>query len=391
MQIKDWITGLIRLRAVSADPQSFLNYISLNGIIIKHVRWLDDLTVEITVPQSTFKKIKEITKRFQCEITLVEKSGLCLFFLRLFKRGFFITGLLFFVILSIYIQNHILFVHVKGNSAVSSREIVYHAEQSGLMLGEKRKNLRSEQIKNMLLENIPQLQWVGINTSGCVATISVRERTESESVTKDPTPASIIAARDGIITKVISSKGTVLCQAGQRVSAGQILISGINTCGEIMLLTHAEGEVFAETERSIVIQTTFPSIRRSTRIRSDQNIRIFFGKKLINLFKDSGILDTSCVKIRKRYDLALPKGFKLPIGLYCETVSYYDTAGLEEGDNECLWLLEQADDYINTQMIAGSIIKQESELFSDSLCIGYCVNYRCTEMIGKIKKEELFA
>ena len=61
MQIKDWITGLIRLRTVSADPQSFLNYISLNGIIIKNVRWLDDLTVEITVPQSALKKIKEIT------------------------------------------------------------------------------------------------------------------------------------------------------------------------------------------------------------------------------------------------------------------------------------------------------------------------------------------
>ena len=37
--------------------------------------------------------------------------------------------------------------------------------------------IRSEKVKNSLLQRIPQLQWAGINTDGCVAVISVREKT----------------------------------------------------------------------------------------------------------------------------------------------------------------------------------------------------------------------
>lgn len=391
MQIKDWVSGMVEMRLLCADPQTVLNDLLNKGIMLKSIRWIDDLTVELTMPQKARKVIEDIKQRHQCEIIFLNNSGLYLCVHRLTGRLVLFLGILSFFLLSLYLQNHILFVEVLGNSIIPEREIIINTENCGLYFGARRRDVRSEQIKNMLLENIPQLQWVGINTAGCVATISVRERTDVNAEIKDEqSPASIVAARDGTICEVTASKGTILCQIGQQVKTGQTLISGTNSCGDIMLMTRAQGEVFAYTERNLVIKTIPATAKRTTIQSSKQQVRIIFGKKLINLFKYSGILDASCVKIGERYNLVLPKGYILPVGLYCERITSYRMASTHWNEEQYKWLLQQGSEYISNQMIAGEIVNAASKIYFDQSLVEYRVKYSCKEMIGQIKKEELF-
>ena len=391
MQIKEWIVGTVDLRLVCADPHIVLNYISQKGVQLKRIRWVDDLTVEITVAGGIQRTIHIVERKFQCEVTVLKASGLMSYGQRVIKRLVLICGVLCFLVLSLYLQNHILFIEVMGNSSVPDRKILENAEACGLYFGADRKEIRSEQIKNMLLEQTPQLQWIGINTAGCVATISVRERTDTEgSANQDMTPASIVATMDGRVCAVTVSKGTVLCQVGQQVTAGQTLISGMNKCGEIMLMTRAQGEVMADTERELVIKTIPPTVVRTGLKRTEQKKSIIFGKNLINLFKDSGILDGSCVKISKRYDLRLPKGFVLPVSISCEQFIYYEEDDPVFDENEYEWLLQQSAQYMVKQMIAGEIVSATSEQHTNQQVAAYTVKYSCREMIGQIKKEELF-
>lgn len=391
MQIKDWIIGAVELRLVCADPQAPLNFLLKKGVQLKDVRWLDELTVELTVPGSARKSIQLATQKFQCDIAVKKILGLHAYGQKALKRAFLLLGLLFFLILSVYVQNHILFIEVTGNSAVADREIIANAEACGLIFGASRKDIRSEQVKNMLLEKTPQLQWVGINTAGCVATISVRERTETEGTfDRDMTPASIIASMNGTVCAVTASKGTILCQVGQQVTAGQTLISGMNTCGEIMLMTRAQGEVMANTEREMTIKTIPPTAARGHLQRSEQRFSVIFGKNIIKFFKDSGILDTSCVKINRKYDLQLPKGFVLPVSLCVEHIMLYRSNEIKDDEDDDQWLLQQGRQYIASQMIAGQIIDTVSERYTDQFVTAYTVKFFCREMIGQIKKEELF-
>ena len=391
MQIKEWIVGTADLRLVCAEPHIVLNYISQKGVQLKCIRWIDDLTVEITVAGGVQRMIHIVERKFQCEFTVLKAGGLLPYGQRALKRSVLICGVVAFLVLSLYLQNHILFIEVIGNSSVPDRKILENAEVCGLYFGADRNEIRSEQIKNMLLEQIPQLQWIGINTAGCVATISVRERTETEgTVSRDMTPASIVASMDGRVCAVTASKGTVLCQVGQQVTAGQTLISGMNKCGEIMLMTRAQGEVMADTERELVIKTIPPTVVRTDLKHAERKISIIFGKNLINLFKDSGILDGSCVKISKRYELRLPKGFILPVSICCEQFMYYAEADPVQDENEYEWLLQQAAQYTVKQMIAGEIVSATSEQHTNQFFAAYTVKYSCREMIGQIKKEELF-
>lgn len=391
MQAKDWLWGMVELQIICADLQAVLNDITNKGIVITHVHQIDDITARITVPKNTYKNIKCVEQKFQCKVSIHKTFGLYCLLQKAGRRFVLIAGLMIFVFLSFYIQNHILFINISGDSVISEQEILRNVEKYGLSFGVPRKNIRSEQIKNILLQNIPKLQWVGINTAGCVATISVRERTETEGKhTDDRTPASIIASREGKISAVTASRGTILCHVGQQVSTGQVLISGTNSWGEILLMTRAQGEVFAQTERNLVIKTIPATWKRTVLQSSSQSLRIFFGKNLINLYNCSGILDSSCVKISRRYNLKLPNGFVLPVGICCERISSYSTISPHTDEEEHEWLLQQGDEYIRNHMIAGEILDRTSRIYTDGNVIEYTVQYFCKEMIGQIKKEELF-
>lgn len=391
MTIKDWITGMIRLRIVSIDPHALLNYISEKGIIIKKIKWIDDLTIELIVSKKALKTIRPIVEKYQCDITTEDQSGLWTYGRKILHRSFLAIGLLIFLFLSIYIQSHILFVEVSGNSVVTARDILDHAERCGLHFGVRRSQLRSEQIKNMLLEDIPQLQWVGINTSGCIASINVRERTITENISSySVAPGSIVAAQNGVIKQITASKGTIVCQIGQQINKGEVLISGVNACGDILLLTRAEGEVFADTNHELTLKALYPTHRRMNFRGSDRNLSVIFGKKLIKLYKDSGILDSTCVKIRNRYNLHLPNGYILPFSFCLESVSYFDTSQPKSIDMDIKWLLKQGEAYLNQKMIAGKVISTNYDYFSQAPIYGCVVRYSCEEMIGQIKTEEFF-
>ena len=391
MQVKQWIFGVIIVKITSAEPNVILNYLSENNIFVSDVNWIDELTVEVTLPRKGYKLLNIIENRFHCEIKIIKNKGIMQCIKKLRSRPIFVFGMIFFLLLSIYIQNHILFVEVEGNNITLKRQILEYAEGYGLCIGVERGQLHSEQIKNYLLENLPQLQWVGINTSGCIVTINVRQRTEVATETiKDQTPASIIASRSGTICEIISSKGTVVCQVGQQVESGQTLISGMNKCGNVMLLTRAQGEVFANTQRNTSLISITPSFKRADELHSERRVSIIFRKKLINLYKGSGILGATCVKIRKNYNLRLPDNYILPLTICCEMIKDSSIITPDLIEEEHGWILEQGTNYILSQMVAGEIQNSTSTKYFDEEIIKYDVQYMCKEMIGQIKKEELF-
>ena len=79
-----------------------------------------------------------------------------------------------------------------------------------------------------------------MNTRGCVAVISVRERPEEAQVDRPGTVSAVTAAQDGIIERVTVTNGTALCRPGQAVRAGETLISGYTDCGRTIRAGRAE-------------------------------------------------------------------------------------------------------------------------------------------------------
>ena len=253
------------------------------------------------------------------------------------------------------------------------------------------KAVRSEKVKNNLLKSIPELGWVGVNTRGCVATISVSERQLEEPAQWNPfAVSSLVSARDALVTHVTVTAGNPLCQPGDTVAKGQILISGFTDCGIKIQATKAEGEVFGRTEYEK--QLIFPcNYRMENRILGkSRNFYLQIGKKEIKIWKGSGIPGSICDKMYKTHYLTLPGGFGLPIGIKMETCVYYNTCKDTISLQKAQPVMEQFSRYyLLKEMISGEILSQEESFTQADGAYLMTGNYSCQEMIGRIYNEKI--
>ena len=384
------ITGQVKLSLVCANIPALLLDIANSGIEINNVVQRDELTVKITVAGSNLQRVKTIVSKHAAKLSVIQKAGLAYDAASLLTRPVLIAGILLIFFLSIYIPSRIFFVHVNGNVNLPTAVILSAAENCGIRFGASRKDVRSEKMKNNLLSEIPDLQWAGINTAGCVATISVRERSVQETPGASSGVSSIVAARDGIIRSCDVKKGSKLCKVGQAVKAGQTLVSGYTDCGIYIQGTHADAEIFAQTNRKIVAKTPIDLVTRGEITHSKTRFAVKIGKKLIKLYKDSGISDATCVKMYFEDVLSLPGGFLLPVALVRETHTSYAPGSCVPSDaNAYSWMNGYSQDYLTQQMVAGKIISNKSDIFVKNGTCTLSGNYFCLEMIGKVHNEEI--
>ena len=320
----------------------------------------------------------------------MRRGGLYWAFKGFLRRPVLLIGLMIFIALAMYLPSRVLFIQVEGNTTIPTRLILEKSEECGITFGASRRNVRSEKMKNALLEAIPELQWAGINTSGCVATITVRERSIKDDQGVSKGVGSIVAIRDGVIAECTVTKGTPACKVGQAVKAGEVLVSGYTDCGFCIKATKAEGEVYAFTQRELTVSTPENWQIRGAETRQVKKYAVIIGKNRINFYKDSGILDDRCDKMYKESYITLPGGFQLPVILVTEVWTYHtnDEITLDQ-ERAAATLSNFAQTYLAQHMIAGRILMETENISSEDGTFYLQGNYACHEMIGQVRSEEI--
>lgn len=380
------IAGTIRAKLTSADPAGALTAINNAGINILAVSQVGDLSVELLLYRKDWRALMRLTEKRGEKLEIVKRYGIYWTGKRLLGRPVLLAGMTILFFFVFFLPSRVFFVRVEGNVEVPAQKIIEQAELCGIRFGASRREVRSERIKNELLGTIPELQWAGVNTSGCVATISVRERSQAEEASKKLGVCSIVADRDGVITEMTVLQGNGLCKIGQAVEAGEVLISGYTDLGLSIQATRAQGEIYAQTNRQLLVQTLESCTGRGEAQSNVKKFSLRIGKKQINFYKGSGILDSSCDKMYTEYTLTLPGGFTLPVTLIVEQwIEHEARLVFVEADELQETLLDFSERYLQSQMVAGRILERQEHIEQ-----GYLYgDYACLEMIGREQSEEI--
>lgn len=384
------LAGMVEVELTSAEPEAALGAVSTRGIEIFRVEQKGELTMRFRIRWKDYGMLAALCEKRGETLKLLRKSGLYWAGRQLLRRPVLLAGMAFFLALVLYLPSRVFFIRVEGNVTVPTRQILEAAGESGICFGASRRQVRSEKVKNALLSAVPQLQWAGVNTAGCVATISVRERTDAQASQQEWEVTSIVAARDGYILSGTVTRGNALFQVGQAVKAGQVLVSGYTDCGICIQATRAEGEITAQTNRTLEAVTPSQWVLRGEETGVHRKYSLLFGKKRINLWKDSGILDTTCGRMYMEYYVTLPGGFQLPLALCVEEFTSYETGTAElpqSGAEEAL--TEYADSYLLQQMVAGEIRSRLQTVCLDGGIYRLKGSYVCVEMIGRVQREQI--
>ncbi len=389
MDTMKWMQGYVSVSVTSADIAGVLRRINGAGITTYQVRQTGDLTLQFTIRRQDLRSVSKILKKSGDSLHLENRGGLYWILQGMMRRPIMLCGILALLLLTALLPRRIYFVQVEGNQLVPTAKIVEAAESCGIKFGVVRRSVRSEKMKNALLAAIPELQWAGVNTRGCLAILSVKERTQPEESGDSPKVSSILAARDGVITEVTVKSGTPLCKVGQGVTAGQVLISGYSDCGIYIRATQSEGEIYALTKRHLEVITPLEVGFISSGTDSGKKISVIFGKKRINFSKGSGISDATCGKMYREYTLTLPGGFALPVRIGIEQWTDYKVQSEVISEEAAgVKISEFADGYLQSQMIAGTVQAKQEDLISEDGFFLSQGSYVCHEMIGITRIEE---
>lgn len=380
----------ITAELVSADISAFLAEAVRYGITFTDLQRRGPLSVCLTFQGRDATKLLWLAKKRGCQLRILKRLGIGNRLKTVVKRPVLLCAAAVLLWLTLWLPGKVLFVFVEGNEKVPSDLILECARCCGVSFGASRRELRSENLKNQLLSKIPQLQWVGINTAGCTAVISVTEKTQTDSRDAPAGVSSLVAVRDGIVESCTVTRGSALCAPGQAVREGQVLVSGYTDCGLSVRAERAEGEILARTAREIQVFFPIPTTAKDTYGFGMKKIGLILGKKRINFFKDSGISYTTCDKMYREYNLTLPGGFCLPVALYVEKWISPAAGELSDQPDDLIASAERyARNYLRSQMISGEILNGSvSAELADGL-IMFRGEFTCREMIARVQSEEI--
>ena len=384
------LAGRLSVELTSADPAQDLRQIALLGIRADKIRMESDFSAILIIKLSDYRRIEDYANRKGLGLRIQNKYGIYWKLERLLHRPVLLIGVVLMFVLFCYLPTRILVVGVEGNRTIPESRILAAAKESGIGFWANRREVRSEKMKNALLAELPELQWAGVNTYGSRAVITVRERTEPEKKTPENAVSSIVALRDGVILSCTVTKGKGLCEPGQAVQKGQILISGYADCGISVVATRAEGEIYARTAREIRVITPEKAIIRENAECGIKKYSLQFGKNRINFYKGSGISHAGCVKMFTEYALTLPGGFVLPVKLIQEEIQTTRTIEISKEEEQVRdGLVRYGTMYLSGEMVAGTVDSRREECDLDDGCWILSGDYACTEMIGIRRAEQI--
>ena len=253
VQLLKWLRGYLIIRISGASKERFINICSKNQIIMWTVSRTDDY-IEGYISRKDFGRIESFVAKTDVKIDIRDKKGLPHFFYKYRKRKCFAIGLILCLAIIYTFTLFIWDINVSGESVYTKEQIVKDIKANYVELGTLKKDVNCFELEKELRQKYDKVAWISCEIKGTQLNITFTETIEPDTIKEQTEPCNIVAAKDGVITEIITRSGTSVVVAGDEVKKGDILITGAiniyNDYDELIETTYipASGDVYAISE-----------------------------------------------------------------------------------------------------------------------------------------------
>ena len=308
-----------------ACPERVLNLLGSRGVVFWGLRWQSEICFRLWLLLPQVETLQQIGAVAGAEVTVLRRRGAPVLWERFRTRYVLLAGFAAFWLLLFGGNLFIWEFRVSGNETVPTETVLRALESYGITIGSPGLHIDQEDMRNHVLLEVGDLSWLTVNVKGCVAHVQVVERQRPPEIAEKDGVWNIVAARDGLVTRVQALDGKALVSAGSTVTAGELLVTGVYESREgSTYMTHSLGTVEARTWYELSVSVPLEITEKSGGRREKTAFSVDFGKKRIKLWGRGSISGASCDKITYYHPLSLPGGLRLPITVVRESVTYYD-------------------------------------------------------------------
>lgn len=236
-------------------PERFLNMCGKRDILIWNLKAAEDGYC-FCISVKAYKSLRPILKKTKTKAVILKKIGLPFYLFHYRKRKVFAAGILLFWYLLIRVSGFVWNIEIEGNSYLSDDTIIRFLEEEGADFGTPVSKIDCAGLEERLRSAYPEVIWASIKIYGTKMTVELQESllAEESYQMENGEIADIVAAKDGIITHMITRQGTPLVSVGSEIKKGDILVSGeiplYSDYGEILdyLYETADADVIAQVQ-----------------------------------------------------------------------------------------------------------------------------------------------
>lgn len=324
--MKELLKSKVELKITGRNVERFIHRLYSHHIEILKLEYRDYKTVIITIYAECYDSVMELKTIY--EIDQIGASGLIEVKKKMKLNRFFLIGLAL-GLLFLYGLSNIMYEVEIVHTNKELRTLLYkELEEHGIKKGGIKKRFSElEKIKEKIVnENRDKIEWLEIEAVGTkyVIRVEMRKIKPSKEETEN---RNVVAKKSAIIRRVEATKGEIIRNTNDYVSAGDIIISGNLKLGEEQKETvSAEGKVYGEVWYKVTVSYPF-AYREKKATGKKQTAYIFqFLDKKIQLFP------FQYFKTKKEEVTPLLKHSFLPIALLKE--KQFETIEIDELNTE---------------------------------------------------------
>ncbi len=225
-RLKHMGTGTVRFEMTGGSPERFLNLCSFAGLSVWGVSCRDGVYT-CSMKAGEFFQCDTLRRKAGVKLRILKKSGLSFFLFRNRKRKLWGLGFLAFFFLLFYLSCFIWEIEFQGNRRYTEDTLFHFLDSLHIQCGMKKNGFSCEELEAALREKYPQITWVSVRLRGTRLLIQIKENEiPVEHLDQEEIPCDLIADADAVITSMIVRKGVPAVRVGDRVTKGQLLVSG---------------------------------------------------------------------------------------------------------------------------------------------------------------------
>ncbi|MGI8316103.1 sporulation protein YqfD [Halobacillus mangrovi] len=242
----DFFKGIMTVRVRGKLIEPFLQACTRRGCQITNMQRISEDEILMSIRLNEWTIYRQLRRKYRIKLSIVDGKGIPFLYKQMLNKTSLVIAFIIGVIFIFLLSNTLWSIKVDGltpelEANVESKLKSYGVSPGKLTIGMNDPN----EIQSKLLNDIPDLLWVGVKKQGTSYQLYGVEKTIHDT-DKNNRPSNLVAAKKGMIVKAFIKKGRPLVNVYDVVKKGQPLATGVLVEDEDTFV-HAEGEVIAET------------------------------------------------------------------------------------------------------------------------------------------------
>lgn len=332
-KVWNYCCGELLIIGTGGETERFINLSHNHEILLWNVSWAGDNRVRFCVRLKDFYRLKPCIRKTGIRLKIQERRGIPFVIGAMKKRKSFFGGLFLCMMLVTFLSSRVWGIEIVGGHVHTKEEMIKQLDRLGVYGGVAMQSVHCGKIEEKIRNKNTDIGWVSIEKRGCVFRMCLKEM-QNITVTGKERNGHLIADDSGIVTSIVTRKGTPKVKKGKHVKKGQILIAGaVSVRGDDASLlskkyVHADGDVVLEQE--IKYQDTLPKNYKKKEYTGKKRkmIEIHLGKQKFFLYNPLKYLESSgkCDIIREGGQVGSSISLRSPLWIYtteCREIEYH--------------------------------------------------------------------